>query len=84
MKAVQYHSIEEIRLHKEEVKAEITQKSNKINSLWHEVFMAQKADTKGEQIANLIGNSITAIDAFLMVRKLLKSYGSIFGRHKKK
>jgi hypothetical protein len=37
-------------------------------------------------IASLVTNSITAIDAFLLVRKLMKTYGTIgnlFRRKKK-
>jgi len=44
----------------------------------------KKSDTKGELIANLISNSITAIDAFLLVRKLMKSYGHLFGKKKRR
>jgi hypothetical protein len=35
-------------------------------------------------IAGLISNSITAIDAFLLVRKLIRNYGFLFGRKKRK
>ena len=84
MATTQFHSIEEIQLRKEKVQAEITQKNDKISSLWHELFLPQKANSKGELIANLVSNSITAIDAFLLVRKLMKSYSAIFGRRKKR
>jgi signal transduction histidine kinase len=35
-------------------------------------------------LLNLIGNAITAVDAFLLVRKLMNTYGWLFGRRKKK
>jgi hypothetical protein len=38
----------------------------------------QENSTKGEYIASIIANSITAIDAFLLVRKLMKNYGGLF------
>ena len=44
----------------------------------------KEANTKGELIANLVSNSITAIDAFILVRKLMKTYGWLFGRRKRK
>ena len=48
------------------------------------IIAPKKSDTKGELIANLISNSITAIDAFLLVRKLMKSYGHLFGKKKRR
>jgi hypothetical protein len=35
-------------------------------------------------IASLVTNSITAIDAFILVRKLMRNYGFLFGRKKRK
>jgi len=52
--------------------------------LWHTLYSPQKASSKGELVANLLANSITAIDGFLLVRKLMKTYGYIFNRKKKR
>lgn len=80
----QYHTLEEIRLRKEELASEIQQDNAKFSTLWNQTFVKREGSTKGEYISGLIANSITAIDAFLLVRKLMKSYGSLFGKSTKK
>ena len=84
MQTNQYNNLEEIALRKDELKAQLSDESEKIGILWRELFVAQKPNSKGELIANLVGNAITAIDAFLLVRKLMNTYGWLFGRRKKK
>ena len=79
-----YHTLEEIQIHKEELQSNIQQENDQIGILWRTLFAPQKASSKGELVANLVANSITAIDGFLLVRKLMKSYGRIFSRKKKK
>ena len=79
-----YRTLEEIQHRKEVVQADIQKDSKQIGLLWHHLTAPQKSDSKGELIANLISNSITAIDAFLLVRKLMKSYGYLFGKKKRK
>jgi len=79
-----YNTLEDIQRRKDELRTDINANGQKINGLWHELFMPQKANSKGELIANLISNSITAIDAFLLVRKLMKNYGWLVDRMKKK
>jgi len=78
-----YSTLEDIRQRKEAVQANIQKDNERIGLLWHDLTAPQKSDTKGELIANLISNSITAIDAFLLVRKLMKSYGHLFGKKKR-
>jgi len=80
----QYNTLEDIALRKDELKAQLSDNSEKIGTLWRNLFVPQKANSKGELIANLIGNAITAVDAFLLVRKLMNTYGWLFGRRKKK
>ena len=84
MQTNQYNSLEDIALRKDELKAQLSDESEKIGTLWRELFVAQKPNSKGELIANLVGNAITAIDAFLLVRKLMNTYGWLFGRRKRK
>jgi hypothetical protein len=84
MQTNQYNSLEDIALRKDELKAQLSDESEKIGTLWRELFVAQKPNSKGELIANLVGNAITAIDAFLLVRKLMNTYGWLFGRRNKK
>jgi hypothetical protein len=79
-----YSTLEDIRQRKEAVQANIQKDNERIGFLWHDLTAPKKSDTKGELIANLISNSITAIDAFLLVRKLMKSYGHLFGKKKRK
>lgn len=78
-----YHTLEEIRLRKEELAAQIQQDSTKFSSLWNQTFVKREGNSKGEYISGLIANSVTAIDAFLLIRKLVKNYGSIFGKSSK-
>lgn len=79
-----YSSLEQIQQRKEALHANIQKDNEQIGLLWHQLTAPQKSDSKGELIANLISNSITAIDAFLLVRKLMKSYGHLFGKKKRK
>ena len=80
----QYHSLEDIRLRKEELSEAIQQDSTKFSTLWNQTFIKREGNTKGEYISGLIANSITAIDAFLLIRKLMKGYGNLFGKSVKK
>jgi hypothetical protein len=79
-----YSTLEQIQQRKEALHANIQKDNGQIGLLWHQLTAPQKSDSKGELIANLISNSITAIDAFLLVRKLMKSYGHLFGKKKRK
>ncbi len=78
-----YQTLEEIQLQKEKLQADIQLESDHIGALWHSLFVPQKPNSKGEMVANLVTNSITAIDTFLLVRKLIKNYGHFFRRKKK-
>ena len=79
-----YHTLEEIRLRKEELASEIQQDNTKFSTLWHQTFIKRENSTKGEYVSGLIANSITAIDIFLVIRKLVKGYGNLFGKTTKK
>ena len=79
-----FQTLEELRLRKEELASEIQQDSTKFSALWKQTFVKREGSSKGEYISGLIANSITAIDAFLLVRKLIKNYGSLFGKTSKK
>lgn len=79
-----YSSLDEIQSRKDELKDEIHQQSGQISTLWHDLTVPQESSSKGELVAHLVSNSITAIDGFLLVRKLMKTYGYIFGRKKRK
>lgn len=79
-----YQTLEEIRIRKEKLQSDIQQENDQIGMLWRTLFAPQKASSKGELVANLVANSVTAIDGFLLMRKLIKTYGYIFNRKKKK
>lgn len=82
-----YNTLEEIQLRRELLSNAIEHDRDIIAEKWDELFKTNENPTKGEYIATIISNSITAIDAFLLVRKLLNSYGGlsrIFSRSKKK
>ena len=77
-------SLEDLQQRKEELKSEIQEGNDKISLLWHELTAPQKSSSKGELVASLITNGITAVDGFLLVHKLVKGYGFLFRRKKKK
>ena len=77
-----YRTLDEIQKRKEELTAELQRDNEKFSSLWGQLFVKRNDTTKGEWVASLIGNSITAVDTFLLVRKLIKNYGFIFKRKK--
>ena len=79
-----YHTLEEIRLRKDKLQSDIDKESDQIGILWRTLCAPQKASSKGELVANLLANSITAIDGFLLVRKLMKTYGFLFNRKKRR
>ena len=79
-----YQTLEEIQIRKEKLQSDIQQENDQIGILWRTLFAPQKASSKGELVASLVSNSITAIDGFLLMRKLIKTYGFIFNRKKKK
>ena len=79
-----YNTLDEIQQRKNELQAGIQQQSEQIGTLWHELTAPQESNSKGEMIASLVTNSITAIDGFLLVRKLIKNYGWLFKKKKKK
>jgi len=79
-----YRNLEEIRLRKEELAEAIQKDSDQFTTLWNQTFIKREGNTKGQFISGLIANSITAVDAFLLIRKLMKNYGSLFGKTSKK
>ena len=67
----------EIRERKDTLLDELQADNQKFTSLWNQLFIKREESSKSEFIGGIIANSITAIDVFLMVRKLLKSYRMI-------
>ena len=77
-----YRTLDEIQNRKDELLAELHHDNEQFTSLWGKLFVKRSDATKGEWISSLVGNSITAIDTFLLVRKLIKNYGFLFKRKK--
>jgi hypothetical protein len=87
LNTIQYGTLGEIRLRKEQLAEALERDSEKIATMWNDLFHKKEDATKGEYIASLVTHSITAIDAFLLVRKLMKNYSgvlSLFGLRPKK
>ena len=63
---------------------ELAQTRDEISSHWQQLVTPQQTHTRGECVAALVSNSITAFDAFLLVRKLMRSYRTLFGRRKRR
>lgn len=78
-----YSTLEDIRLRKEQLAADLQHDSKQFSTLWNQLFVPHKDNNKGEWISGLIANSLTAIDTFLLARKLFKNYGHLLHRRKK-
>jgi hypothetical protein len=79
-----YRTLEEIRQRKEELAEQISSDNTRFTTLWNDTFISKENASKGEYIASLISKGFVAFDAFLMVRKLMKTYGFLTGRSKRK
>lgn len=73
-----YATLEEIRLRKDQLSDAIERDSEKIGTMWNQLFVKQENTSKGEYIATIVANSVTAIDAFLLIRKLMKNHSGLF------
>ncbi len=77
------NTLEELEIRKEELRTEIQRKGEVVAGLWEDLFTEKKASTRGEMITSIVSKSITAFDAFMLARKLVKQYGHLFGRKKR-
>lgn len=75
-------TLDDIRLRKRQISKELSAARSEVVAHWHTLTTPQKANSKGELIAAVISNSITAFDAFLLVRKLTRTYRNIFGKRR--
>ena len=80
----EFCTLEEIRERKDALLDEIQHDSDKFTALWNQTFLKRDEASKGDYIASIVSNSFMAIDAFLLVRKLMKGYGFLFGKSKRK
>lgn len=80
----EYRTLDEIRIRKDELLNELQQDNTKFTTLWNQVFLKREDNTKAEYITGLVSNGIVAFDTFLMIRKLMKNYGFLFGKKNKR
>ena len=80
----EYRTLDEIRMRKDELLNELQQDNTKFTTLWNQVFLKLEDNTKAEYITGLVSNGIVAFDTFLMIRKLMKNYGFLFGKKNKR
>ena len=79
-----YYTLAEIEVRKDDLLTEIRKKNEQINTVWNSLFVPKKVNTKGELVASIISNSVTAFDAFMLVRKLMSRYSSLFRSKKRR
>ena len=80
----EYRSLDEIRERKDQLLDAIQEDQSKFSTLWGQIFLNKETSSKGDYIASLVGHGFVAVDTFLLIRKLVKGYGYLFGRKKKK
>ena len=69
---------------KDELLDELQQDNTKMSTMWNQVFLKRENNTKTDYIASIVSNGIVAFDAIILIRKLMKGYGFLFGNKKKK
>ena len=62
---------------------ELRQDNTKMSTMWDQVFLKRENNTKTDYIASIVTNGIVAFDTFMLIRKLMKGYGILFGKKKK-
>ena len=80
----EYRTLEEIRQRKEELAEELQKDNTKFSTMWNQVFVSKEETSRGEYIASLVSKGFIAFDLFLTTRKLLNTYGFLFGLKKSK
>lgn len=79
-----FRTLEEIRQRKDELYDQLQGDSKQFSTLWNQIFVKPKDSSRGEYLVSLVNNSITAIDAFILIRKVLKNYNRFFGKKNKR
>ena len=80
----EYRTLDEIRERKDELLDELRQDNTKMSTMWDQVFLKRENNTKTDYIASIVSNGIVAFDTFMLIRKLMKGYGLLFGKKKNK
>jgi hypothetical protein len=80
----EYRTLDEIQARKDELLDELRQDNTKMSTMWNQVFLKRENNTKTDYIASIVTNGIVAFDTFMLIRKLMKGYGFLFGKKKNK
>jgi len=80
----EYRTLDEIRERKDELLDELRQDNTKMSTMWNQVFLKRENNTKTDYFASIVSNGIVAFDTFMLIRKLMKGYGFLFGKKKNK
>ena len=80
----EYRTLDEIRERKDELLDELKQDNTKMSTMCNQVFLKRENNTKSDYIASIISNGIVAFDTIMLIRKLMKGYGFLFGKKKNK
>jgi len=80
----EYRTLDEIRERKDELLTELRQDNTKMSTMWNQVFLKRENNTKADYIASIVSNGIVAFDTIILIRKLIKKYGFLFGKKKQK
>jgi hypothetical protein len=80
----EYRTLDEIRERKDELLDELRQDNVKMSTMWNQVFLKRENNTKTDYIASIVSNGIVAFDTIMLIRKLMKGYGVLFGKKKQK
>ena len=82
--SIDYRTLDDIRQRKDQLLEQLQEDNAKFTALWNQVFVKKEGNSKGDYIAALVSNGFVAVDTFLLIRKLLKGYGYLFGGKKRK
>ena len=80
----EYRTLDELRQRKDQLAEQIQQDNTKFTTLWNQVFLKKEGNSKGDYLASLVSNGFLAVDTIILIRKLMKGYGFLFGKKKKK
>lgn len=75
-----YQSLNDIRTKKASIMKDLKTSEAEIAETWHGLFHADRPKNRGEMVAQVISNSLTVYDGFMLARKLFGRYS----RNKKK
>jgi hypothetical protein len=83
-----FRTLDDIRQRKQQLRQQMDGQQQQVEQLWRTLFVKPSESTRGQFVQSVIANSALAIDAFLMLRKLRRSYKdaarilSFFGKKK--